>query len=1161
MNKKRSTLALLALIVTLIIILASILGSFFFVPPVSSNTGSGVQGTISGKVTDSSGIPIQEAQVSVAGLNVFTDDSGKYLLNVSSDVLKNVLELNANASGYQSDQVQLNPNGQNVSYDFSLNKLLPDQTVQISDSPYDLGYPGGVSGSRKILVEGDLPSASTLMTGLFMIKGATYTPYLRILVGETYNDGSWLPSGNSSVVEYVGGRINDTVTDYASSNETAFEVQPLSLLGGFIPTCKDTTGVIVGFPLQYYKDQQVFFSPREFSDPYNVTHVSYQFDTSTLKNASTVPDDRYLDISSQLLEQVKPLALNLTRNISSPFDQAKAIQDYLKENYKYSLNYPRAPVGVDPITWFLFNSTRGMCTQFSSAFVLLARSIGIPARVVGGYLIDPMATFQTVLDGQRHLYAEVLFQNMGWMTFDPTPPAIRRFVAINYPVYGSSVSGSSVFINGTVINPDNNSGPPFINSYSPFRLVLWNSSSGEFSFVNTTDLVGLFDVPITYTDSYGNSASSWTSFEFVPTPQNLVPTFTSITHCGNVGIKGSYFNVQGTVTASVVNYTGPQVYVGVDNLNVLIYLTKDKSQGGILCGQGTTANGGIFNITCYVDVSVNVGGYQVVAHAIGYGKYLDSLSDPEIKIMAETSLSASFPSEIITQRVIAVNGTLHETLGNQSVANQPVLISLGDQGRYIATDEQGFFATSFVAGLPGNYSYSATFQGSDLYLNTTQSGTIRIRSVTISPETPKVLIRSNTVSIAGHVYAEDLPLPSERLAVCLNGSQLGFATTDVDHGFFNLSYQVPSNHVLGSANVTYQLVQVPNTEYTQNVAILAQTFISCNTSKSLRAGDTLNFTVILKDDRQQPMASTPVNLDCMFKMGHTTSFQGVTDSQGEATYLAINMPADVAENVIYNATFAGDSFNAPSFVSGTLKVSGTFPFFTLLIFLGICLPVSAAGVATFLLRKRKPSKQNLVETVAVTSNSPAIILPVVISKRKTEISLVFPQISSQFPLVWGLDDPLLIELRLATFDESASPNLTLQINDGAEQSLKTSKGNAKTKHAFSIKGTYSLKAKFAGDDEWEAAMAEKNLRIVDYREEIVDLFNSFFRSAKTRFRSVSDEMTPRELQVALINQVDKTKLDALDRVVSIFELADYSLHEVDRKDYERIYQALKELES
>jgi hypothetical protein len=241
----------------------------------------------------------------VGGSSALTDDSGNYLLNVSSGILKNVVELDANASGYQSRQVQLNPNGQNVSHDISLDKLVPDQTVQITDSPYS-GFPMGVSASQ---VEESLPGLATLQTGLFMLEGVTYTPYLRILVGETYSDGSWLPAGNASEAEYVGGQLNSNVTDYASSNETAFEVQPLTLLGGFIPTSKAASSVTVGFPLQYFKDQQVFFSPREFSDPYNVSHISYEFNTYTLENAKIVSDSRYLGISSELLEQLKPLAM------------------------------------------------------------------------------------------------------------------------------------------------------------------------------------------------------------------------------------------------------------------------------------------------------------------------------------------------------------------------------------------------------------------------------------------------------------------------------------------------------------------------------------------------------------------------------------------------------------------------------------------------------------------------------------------------------------------------------------------------------------------------------------------------------------------------------------------------------------------------------------
>ena len=71
--------------------------------------------------------------------------------------------------------------------------------------------------------------------------------------------------------------------------------------------------------------------------------------------------------------------------------------------------------------WFLFDKQEGTCGSFSSAFVLLARAVGLPARVVSGWAIAPTPYVQTVSADQAHQWAEVALNGIGWVDFDPTP--------------------------------------------------------------------------------------------------------------------------------------------------------------------------------------------------------------------------------------------------------------------------------------------------------------------------------------------------------------------------------------------------------------------------------------------------------------------------------------------------------------------------------------------------------------------------------------------------------------------------------------------------------------------------------------------------------------------------------------------------------------------
>ncbi|HZY64505.1 MAG TPA: transglutaminaseTgpA domain-containing protein [Rubrobacteraceae bacterium] len=67
---------------------------------------------------------------------------------------------------------------------------------------------------------------------------------------------------------------------------------------------------------------------------------------------------------------------------------------------------------------------RGYCEQFSSSLAVMARSLGIPARVTTGYVsgeYNPFTGLYEVKASDAHAWVEVYFPGYGWSTFDPTP--------------------------------------------------------------------------------------------------------------------------------------------------------------------------------------------------------------------------------------------------------------------------------------------------------------------------------------------------------------------------------------------------------------------------------------------------------------------------------------------------------------------------------------------------------------------------------------------------------------------------------------------------------------------------------------------------------------------------------------------------------------------
>ena len=94
---------------------------------------------------------------------------------------------------------------------------------------------------------------------------------------------------------------------------------------------------------------------------------------------------------------------------------------WIGREFAYTLNVPLA--GRNEVDDFLFDRKQGYCEHFSSAFVVLMRSAGIPTRVVTGYAggyRNPIGGYWLVLNSDAHAWAEIWLPRRGWVRVDPT---------------------------------------------------------------------------------------------------------------------------------------------------------------------------------------------------------------------------------------------------------------------------------------------------------------------------------------------------------------------------------------------------------------------------------------------------------------------------------------------------------------------------------------------------------------------------------------------------------------------------------------------------------------------------------------------------------------------------------------------------------------------
>jgi transglutaminase-like putative cysteine protease len=171
-------------------------------------------------------------------------------------------------------------------------------------------------------------------------------------------------------------------------------------------------------------------------DVYSITgSVSVATETQLREAGADYPGwvaDRYLSLPGTLPERVGRKADEVARNAATPYDQAQAIERYLR-TFPTDYEVPATPPGRDTVDFFLFDLQRGYFDYHASAMAVMLRSLGVPARVAVGYVVDPLARVGetgTFALTERHAFAwpEVYFPGVGWVEFNPTPsqPAIRR---------------------------------------------------------------------------------------------------------------------------------------------------------------------------------------------------------------------------------------------------------------------------------------------------------------------------------------------------------------------------------------------------------------------------------------------------------------------------------------------------------------------------------------------------------------------------------------------------------------------------------------------------------------------------------------------------------------------------------------------------------------
>ncbi len=306
-----------------------------------------------------------------------------------------------------------------------------------------VGNPQTALGASLPLNEGPQLSQNIV----FQVKSSEGGQYLAEISFDTYNGHTWnnsalssssLPANKRMVSESPSAHL---VTQQITVVNSPGELQPYILGAGQIASANQATTVLnnkkTGSQIAVLLNNGKSLAAGEqlTVQSYVSSASATQLISATTYSHSTLPQpdhksdnsaiyQAYLQLPSNLDPGILAKAQQITAGAKSLYEIAADLEEYLRSNYIYNTNIILPP-GQESVSWFLFHSrNQGFCNYFATAMAIMARELGMPARVVTGYTSGVYdATTQTwvVRGSDAHAWTQIYFDGYGWISFEPSP--------------------------------------------------------------------------------------------------------------------------------------------------------------------------------------------------------------------------------------------------------------------------------------------------------------------------------------------------------------------------------------------------------------------------------------------------------------------------------------------------------------------------------------------------------------------------------------------------------------------------------------------------------------------------------------------------------------------------------------------------------------------
>ena len=261
--------------------------------------------------------------------------------------------------------------------------------------------------------------------------------YLRVTVLDQFTGIEWLPSprrlatsnnadGNLPNAPGLSPTTSGTETPWTLRIEPAFQTT-------WLPTPYPTRRIDVNRGDWRYDLRTLDVASVDKTDTadlsYQLTGFTPQLSALRMQQALAPPPEiagPMTSVPGNRPSVITRIAEEVTAGATTDYDRMVKLQSWFRSTggFSYSLE-PQPGSGIEQLARFITTDKSGYCEQFAAAMAVMARTLGVPARVVVGFLAPEQlddGSYRYTSD-DLHAWPEMYFGGSGWVRFEPTPAA------------------------------------------------------------------------------------------------------------------------------------------------------------------------------------------------------------------------------------------------------------------------------------------------------------------------------------------------------------------------------------------------------------------------------------------------------------------------------------------------------------------------------------------------------------------------------------------------------------------------------------------------------------------------------------------------------------------------------------------------------------------